>query len=253
MSEVILYKDDDHINYLLEDATGVGLAVQANHHLIVHKGEGMILDPGGHKVFARIQGDVSRYTRGEGLRYVFLSHQDPDVLAATNGWLMISDAEAYISALWTRFVPHFGVDQIVEHRLKPIPDEGTILNLNGVELLILPAHFMHSTGNFQVYDPVSKILYTGDLGASLGTTYRVVPDFDEHIQYMEGFHRRYITCNAVLQAWANMIKGLDIEAIAPQHGAIFQGREMVNRFIDWVTHLKCGLDLMLKSYKIPRR
>ena len=29
-------------------------AVQANQVLIIHKGEGMLLDPGGHKVFSRL-------------------------------------------------------------------------------------------------------------------------------------------------------------------------------------------------------
>jgi len=253
MEEVILYQEGGHINYLLEDVTQGGLAVQANHHLIVHNGQGMILDPGGHKSFSRLQGDVSRYTNGEGLRYLFLSHQDPDIIAATNGWLMISDADAYISAIWTRFVPHFGVDKLVEHRLKPIPDEGMFLELGGIDLMILPAHFLHACGNFQVYDPISKILYTGDLGASLGMDYRIVSDFDSHIQYMEGFHRRFMASQAALQGWANMVRNLDIEIIAPQHGAAFQGKEMVHRFIDWCADLKCGLDFLIDKCKIPEK
>jgi flavorubredoxin len=48
-----------------------------------------------------------------------------------------------------------------------------------------------------------------------------------------------------------MVRQLDIETIAPQHGAIFKGKEMVNKFIDWVSSLEAGLDIMDDVYKIP--
>ena len=39
------------------------------------------------------------------------------------------------------------------------------------KLMALPAHFLHSSGNHQIYDPESRILYSGDLGASVGHSY----------------------------------------------------------------------------------
>lgn len=253
MGAIDLYRDTQHANVLLEDATGIGLAVQANHHLIVHGKQAMLLDPGGHKVFTKVFGDISMYLGRSELRYVFLSHQDPDIVAATNGWLMVSDAEAYVSSLWLRFVPHFGVDALVEDRLKPIPDEGMWFDLDGSPIAAIPGHFMHSCGNFQIYDPTAKVLYTGDLGASLGMPYREVPDFNSHIQYMEGFHQRYIANNAVMQRWARMVRQLDVDIIAPQHGALFRGKEMVHRFIDWCETLQCGTDLMANAFQVPPR
>ena len=80
----------------------------------------------------------------------------------------------------------------------------------------MPGHFLHSVGNFHLYDPVSKILYTGDLGAALGMEYSEVTDFDAHLRYMEGFHRRYMTGNRAMSLWANMVRNMDIEIIAPQ-------------------------------------
>ena len=69
------------------------------------------------------------------------------------------------------------------------------LPLGHTELIFLPAHFLHSAGNFQVYDTQSRILFSGDLGASIGTSYLEVSDFDAHIQYMEAFHQRYMPSN----------------------------------------------------------
>jgi flavorubredoxin len=251
MASTVLYDDGKHRNVLLEDLDTSGLAVQANQHVIIHGDAGMILDPGGHKVYSRVLSETFETLGKAKLHYIFLSHQDPDVVAAVNGWLMTTDADAYVSQLWVRFVPHFGLDHQVAHRLKPIPDEGIVLDLGSVRLLLIPAHFLHSEGNFQVYDPVSKILYSGDLGASLGANYVRVVDFDAHLRYMEGFHRRYMVSNRVMKAWAEMVRPLDIEIIAPQHGAYFQGKDMVERFIAWCAGLQCGVDLITPMYKLP--
>ncbi len=251
MPNIILYDDGVHKNILMEDFGAGDVAVQANQHLVIHAGEGMVLDPGGHKVYSRVLSETFSLLSGGRLRYIFLSHQDPDIVAAINGWLMTTDAEAYISSLWTRFVAHFGFDHVIAEKLKPIPDEGMIFNLGGARLLAVPAHFLHSEGNFQLYDPIAKILYTGDLGASLGANYAVVQNFDAHLPYIEGFHKRYMVSKRVMKAWADMVRPLDIEIIAPQHGALFAGKEMVRRFIDWCENLECGVDLITPVFKVP--
>ncbi|MFO1219465.1 MAG: MBL fold metallo-hydrolase [Burkholderiaceae bacterium] len=251
MPNTILYDDGTHRNVLLEDFDAGGFAVQANQHVIVHGDAGMVLDPGGHKVYNRVLSETFATLGRAKLRYLFLSHQDPDIVAAVNGWLMTTDAEAYLSQLWVRFVPHFGLDHLVADRLKPIPDAGMVLDLAGTKLPVIPAHFLHSEGNFQLYDPVAKILYSGDLGASIGADYVRVEDFDHHLRYMEGFHRRYMASNSVMRAWAAMVRTLDIDIIAPQHGAYFKGKEMVDRFIRWCSGLQCGVDLILPTFRIP--
>ncbi len=250
LASTVLFESSNHKNVLLPEF-GRGLAVQANQHLIMHGQAGIILDPGGHKVYGKASSECMFQLGTRKMKYIFFSHQDPDIIAAANGWLMTTDAEAYISALWLRFVPHFGLDELVSHRLKPIPDEGLTLDLDGAKLMLLPAHFLHSEGNFQVYDPVSKILYTGDLGASLGMEYREVPDFDAHLKYMEGFHRRYMVSRSVLKAWASMVRQLEIEIIAPQHGALFRGKAMCGQLLSWLEDLECGIDLMLDAYRLP--
>ncbi len=247
-----LFESKDHKVVFFEELTPAS-AVQSNQVLIIHKDEGMLLDPGGHKVFSKLLSELSVYIPPNQIKYIFLSHQDPDIVASINGWLMTTRAQAYISKLWMRFLPHFGLDSQLEGRVNPIDDKGTVITLGGdCKIYILPAHFLHSEGNFQVYDPCSKILFSGDLGASLGQDYFFVEDFDKHIKYMEGFHRRYMVSNKVLRFWASMVRQLDIEMIVPQHGAIFKGKDMVNRFIEWVENLEVGVDLLTQDfYRVP--
>lgn len=251
MASVILFDDGVHRNVLLDESGDGGLAVQSNQHVIIHGKSGMILDPGGHKMYSKVRAEAFSAMGKAELRYIFLSHQDPDIVAAINGWLMTTDADAYIAGLWIRFVAHFGLDRLVSGRLKAIPDEGMVFDMEGAKLVAVPAHFLHSEGNFQLYDPISKILYTGDLGASIGAEYLEVTDFDAHLAYMEGFHRRYMVANRVMKAWADMVRPMDIEIIAPQHGPMFRGKDMVGRFIEWCAGLECGIDLMMPLFKLP--
>lgn len=250
MPNEVLFETDNHRNIMLEDIS-TGLAIQANQHLIIHGKSAMILDPGGHKVYSKVLSETLALLDGANLDYLFLSHQDPDIVAALNGWLMTTDTVAYASSLWARFIPHFGLDSYIENRLKPIPDEGMLFDLDGAKLYAVAGHFLHSCGNFQLYDAVSKILYTGDLGASIGTDYRTVPDFGAHIPYMEGFHKRYMGSTAAMKAWVKMAKTMDIETIAPQHGAMMVGKEMVAEFIEWCDTLDCGIDVISATFQFP--
>lgn len=251
MPNTVLFDDGTHKNVLLEDVSTGGLAVQANQHMIVDGEVGMILDPGGHKVYSKVMAGARSILGRAQLETIFLSHQDPDIVAAVNGWLMTTDAKAYVSTLWVRFVPHFGIDHLVESRLVGIPDEGMKLRLGGRHVLVVPAHYLHSAGNFHVYDPHSKILYSGDLGASLGHGYEEVTDFASHVKFMEGFHKRYMASSRAMRTWARTVRTLDIEIIAPQHGALFRGKKLVNEFLAWCEQLECGVDLLGDAYALP--
>jgi flavorubredoxin len=239
------FKNPAHRCIRFDDLTEKG-DVQANQYLIIDDGRGMVLDPGGAKQFGSLIVDLAAHLPTENLEYIFLSHQDPDVGAGLNGFLLMTSAKLCVSAIWERFIPSFTSKSIAAHRLISIPDEGTRLKLGNAELLVVPAHFLHSPGNFQVYDPISKTLFSGDLGASFfprdpGT--QSVTDFDAHLQYMTAFHRRYMASNKACVRWATMVRSLDIERMAPQHGAMLEGKPLVNRFIEWITHLQCGVDL----------
>jgi len=100
-------------------------------------------------------------------------------------------------------------------------------------------------GNFQFYDPISKILFSGDMGASMvEDAAKSIENFAEHIPNMKGFHQRYMCSNRVIRLWVNMVRQMDVEMIVPQHGTAFVGKAQVHAFLDWIEDLPCGIDLM---------
>ena len=245
---VTLYDDGTHkcIGFT-ELVQGEG--IQANQFAIIHNGEGMLLDPGGNLTYKHLIAEMADFFLPSHTRYIFASHQDPDIIASANGWLLITDAQIIIAQEWTRFLPHFCVKGATEGRLIAIPPRGMQIELGGSPLEIVPAHYLHTVGFFQIYDPVSKILFSGDIGASLvsgAAAASPVTDFDRHLHdaHMLAFHRRYMSNNKACRLWAQMVRRMDVEWIVPQHGSSFRGKAMVGRFLDWFETLECGTDLV---------
>ena len=231
-----------------------GEAVQANQFLIVHNDHGCVIDPGGNMAFNELLLTIGRYFPPQKLDKILASHADPDIIASLDRWMTSTQAQLYISKLWERFAPHFCKPGKTQGRIVGIPDAGMRIPVGATELVALPAHFMHSEGNFQFWDPVSRILFTGDLGVSLMTSAdagKRITSLAAHIPRMEGFHRRYMVSGKVLKLWANMVRDLPIDMIVPQHGAPLAGAA-VWEFIEWVQPLSCGIDHLGQGhYVVP--
>ncbi|HOA82529.1 MAG TPA: MBL fold metallo-hydrolase [Thermodesulfovibrio thiophilus] len=247
----VIYDDGMHKFIWLgwEEHEEEGL-VQVNQYLIENQGIGVILDPGGIHVFPRVVANVSRYLDLEKIQHLFFSHQDPDVSSGVALWLSVTPAKVYISEWWVRFLPHYGIFDV--SRVVKLQDKGGRIQLpSGDFLEIIPAHFLHSIANFNVYDSRSKTLFTGDIGAAIfskGQRYTYVEDFDNHLKLMEGFHKRYLASNTVIKKYLDRISRLDIQIIAPQHGAIIYKKEHIERFFNWLGNLRCGVDISDELY-----
>lgn len=255
----LIYDDGHHrvlmFSDLVSDNGQEAEAVQANQFLIIHGDSGIILDPGGVMTYNELYLEMSHYFAPKKLSAIFASHQDPDIVASLSRWLSNSETKLIISALWARFVPHFCPAGKTAGRIVPLGDQGAWINIDGVEYGFIPAHFLHSEGNFQLYDPISKILFSGDLGVSLVSTpnaAKPVTNFQNHVKYMEAFHKRYMLSNKACRLWAKMVKKLDIQALVPQHGSPMLDPKIARECIDWIENLECGLDLIDQSlYSIP--
>ena len=251
-----LYRDAHHACLMFSDLTeGDGQAVQSNQFLIVDHDTGAIIDPGGNLAFNELLMTTSRYFTPQKLSYLIASHADPDIIAGLDRWLTSTSAKLVISSIWERFAPHFTKVGKTTGRIIGVPDRGGKLPLGESELWLLPAHFMHAEGNFHFYDPVSRILFTGDLGVSMmsGKQAQIpVTDLADHIPLMAGFHRRYMAANKVLRLWVKMARRLEIAMLVPQHGAPIQGGKAITEFFDWIENLACGIDLFDESaYQLP--
>ncbi|WP_213697822.1 MBL fold metallo-hydrolase [Acetomicrobium sp.] len=253
VNSIKLYDDGRVQFYMLgwEEIEDEG-SVQTNQYMLLSGDEVILMDPGGAHVFPRVLANVSEIANINKITHIFYSHQDPDVSSGVILWLSMlnNKVKVHIPGLWVRFLPHFGVYD--QSTISPIPDGGGELTLrNGHRLEIIPAHFLHSTGQATLYDPISKVLFSADIGAAVfppGKRYPIVENFENHVNYMKGFHVRYMASNQACRAWINLIKDKNIDIIAPQHGSVIKGREMIGKFLAWLGNLKCGVDIIDEIY-----
>jgi flavorubredoxin len=253
MRNIKLFESDVHRFILLnESEPGEEEGIRSNQYLIAHGGEGVLLDPGGFGVMPRVLAEMLRYLPPENIRAIFLSHQDPDIVGGLSTWLEVTRCPVYVSRIWMRFLPHYGLKDMSS--FIGVPDRGMECEpAPELKLKIVPAHFLHSEGQINVYDPVSRILFTGDIGAAMLPMEKddpYVDDFDSHLPYISGFHRRYMCSNKAIRCWLENIADLDIDMIAPQHGPVYRGAA-VGQLLAWLKDLQCGVDLMQGGGHFP--
>lgn len=213
--------------------------IDTNQYMVVTSNKALLMDPGGIELFAPMLANIVKLIPLEQLTHLFASHQDPDIISSLGLWdQTLPDARLYSAWMWEGFIRHFGMDNI---SYEAIPDEGMTMTLENTELKFIPAHYLHSSGNYHVYDPAAKVLMSGDVGAALeGPEAGIfVEDFDTHTQHMRYFHQRWMPSNAAKADWIARVRQLDVEYLCPQHGRIFQG-EQVKQFLDWFEQLEVG-------------
>ncbi len=249
-NERVLYDDGAHkcIMFSFDDESHEDSYLSVNQFLIIQHETAILIDPGSAAVYYEMSEAVEKYIDVQKIKYIFFSHQDPDVAGSIAEWSVATPAKFVMSKLWVRFMSHYGLMDM--DRIIPLEDKGARISFGEDALHFVPAHFLHSPGNFSVYDSRSKIMFSGDIGAAVRPPQEMVKeveDFESHRPYLKGFHQRYMGSNKLARAWVEAVRGYPVNIIAPQHGAIFAGG-MVTAFLEWFETLECGSDLIETLY-----
>jgi len=253
-NETLLYDDGNHkcIMFSLEDEEHQDYSLSVNQFLIIQHESAVLIDPGSEGIFGELYDAVSAHIDPQKIKYIFFSHQDPDVAGAINQWSVATSAKLVISQLWVRFMGHFGLMDM--DRIIGLEDHGARIKFGNDYLQFIPAHFLHSPGNFSLYDSRSKILFSGDIGAAIASPQNLnkrVDDFEEHRPFLEGFHSRYMASNRFCRAWVECVRAYEVSTIAPQHGSLFHG-ENAQRFLEWFEEVQGGEEQCSELYGLKR-
>ncbi|WP_395007464.1 MBL fold metallo-hydrolase [Undibacterium sp.] len=238
--QTIFEQGDHQWAVITRDPEKPDYLIDTNEYLVIQGDKAILTDPGGMEIFPEVFSAINTEFDARNIQALFSSHQDPDVISSLALWLDFNpNLQCYLSWLWGSFIPHFGGNATT---FISIPDDGLDIQLGRLRLRAVPAHYLHSSGNFNLYDPAAKILFSGDIGAALlppGEDDLFVKDFDRHIRHAEGFHRRWMGSNEAKLDWCRRVQDLEIDMLCPQHGAIYQGADVM-RFINWFSDLQIG-------------
>lgn len=207
----------------------------------------ILIDPGSSSDVAVVSGKVAAVIGNVSrLSAIFINHQDPDV--GSSAPMLTARHAPRASVLCSedtwRLIVHTGLsrDRFV----------ATDRYANGIKLPTLhtiipvPSPFCHFRGAVMMYDPQTRVLFSGDLFGGL------TPEGVEGIEAdlsdwagMRAFHQLYMPATAALARAVKAIRKLDppVEVIAPQHGRIIRG-PLIAEYLDRIEKLPVGLDIL---------
>ncbi|MBF0315213.1 MAG: MBL fold metallo-hydrolase [Oligoflexia bacterium] len=241
MKTEIIYKNGGHQWYFFgRDPNRDARLIDTNQFMITVGNDILLTDPGGAEIFPMVMTSVSNLVDVNRICAIFCSHQDPDIISSLPLWLSLCPkATVYYSWLWEGLMSHYGTQYLKNAKL--LPDAGMRIEIGDRPFEIIPAHYLHSAGNFSLFDVEAKILFSGDLGGGfMPHDYPLyVKDFTAHFKLIEPFHKRVMTSNAAKHRWIKRVRKLNPVMICPQHGALFI-ENGVTEFLDWLEDLEVG-------------
>lgn len=207
----------------------------------------LLIDPGSSSDFATVASKVGAVIGGmERLSAIFLNHQDPDVGSSAS---LISARYAPRAAIvcsedtW-RLVVHMNLNRsrfVATDRMR-----NGLRFPTGHVLHPVPSPFCHFRGAVMLYDPETRVLFSGDLfGGMTEPNAEGLWADESDWAGMRAFHQLYMPTNVALARVVRAIRQLDppVEIIAPQHGRIIRG-EWVETYLKRIERLQVGLDII---------
>jgi len=241
-----LFQDEQHTIYWL--GTPEDSAFRCNTYLIKDEKEAIIIDPGGKPGFEFIKRRISQILPPKEVSAMILSHQDPDVGGSMVDLLDLNPKMKVITSIRTNvLLPHYGR---LDYTFYNINEELVYYFKTGHTLRFVPCPFLHFPGAFATYDEISGFLFSGDIWAAMDMDWKlVVVDFGYHELKLNLFHVDYMASNIAARGFINRIRGIELNAILPQHGSMIP-KKFIPRAIAYLDGLKCGLDLIYPDLRL---
>ncbi len=207
----------------------------------------LLIDPGSLSDFAVVSAKVTSLLGNlKRISAVFINHQDPDVGTAAPALIHRFSRKAAILCsedTW-RLIVHLNLPRENFVSTDGFPN-GMRLG-TGHRLLPVPSPFCHFRGAVMLYDPETRVLFSGDLFGGL-TESGAAGIWAEESDWrgIRAFHQLYMPANKALTVAIERIRALDPapELIAPQHGRLIRG-PLIPEFLERMEQLPVGLDIL---------
>jgi flavorubredoxin len=214
--------------------------------LIRHGDHCAVIDPGGDMVFGPLAMAIARHVALDAMDYVFTAHEDPQSVARLERWLEGTDTCIVASRDWIRLNTGQGDSRETirrKRRFLLLGQRGGRVPLGKSELRVLPALPAQSVGQPGIFDPVSRILFSGDVGATDLHDGAHCEHFETLLPWLAKRRPAYLHDSRGCREWALIARDLRPHMILPRCGAPIVGTQAVGRFLDWLetTGARIGL------------
>lgn len=238
--------------------------LHCNPYLIVQDDKAVLIDSGSRPDFAVVMMKVLQ-TGLDPKQIIALiyHHYDPDLCGSMPNMIDICENPSLkvLSEQNNNIFINYYIEKERHHLLESIDVLGNQFIFNGRKLQFLKTPYSHCPGSFVTYDIKTKTLFSSDLFGSFSTKWDLFTKLDNEcmicVDYNNcinrkiycplpdiiDFHRQIMPSEKSLHYAMNVIKNLDINIIAPQHGSIFVNKRDIYFIIEKLGSIdKIGID-----------
>ena len=235
-----------------------------NPYLIVEGDQAVLIDAGSRPHFAVVMMKILQTgISPEQILALIYQHTDPDLCGSLSNMIDICANPELIVLSETQnniFISYY-IEREKRSMLTSIDEYNAGLTFGGRTLQFFKTPYAHDAGSFITYDVKTKTLFTSDLFGSFSRQWELFielfadcyecKDYGHCINRIGycpipdilGFHKTVMPSEKALRYAMNIIRGLDVQMIAPQHGSIFTKKKDIDFLIERLGALKgVGID-----------
>ncbi len=192
---------------------------KCNPYVLDDGEEAVLFEPGPTLYYSGVREKVLQTVAAKKIRYILLSHQDPDLCASVPLWeesLRSNQCQIVTHSRTANLLGYYGI----KSKMYLVDQNDWVLPLRGGRVLkFLFTPWCHSPGTFMTYDEKTKTLFSGDVFGALFFDWNLFAR-ENYISAMRLFHEDYMASTPHLRAAMKKIELLAIDRIAPQHGSV---------------------------------
>jgi len=227
--------------------------LHCNPYLITEGQQAVLIDGGSRPDFAVVMMKILQAgVDPKQIIALIYQHMDPDLCGSMSNMIDICENKGLkiISDTANNTFLTYYIKKENHDLLETLEDYRYRFTFNGRELQFFKTPYAHTAGSFVTYDTKTKTLFTSDLFGSFSKEWDLFVDFDDECieckdynvcekrksycplpDIME-FHRKIMPSGKALRYAMDVIKKIDIDILAPQHGSVITNRKAIQAIIE---------------------
>jgi flavorubredoxin len=235
-----------------------------NPYLMLEADQAVLIDGGSRPDFALVMMKILQTgISPEQIVALIYHHADPDLCGSLSN--MADICKNQILIVLSEPNNNIFLSYYIERKkctlLQSIDKYGLVFNFGERTLQFFKTPYAHTTGSFVTYDTKTKTLFSSDLFGSFSRQWELFVELDDDCYVCEDyyccirqkkycplpdiieFHKKIMPSEKALRYAIGVIRNLDIEMIAPQHGSIFNKKKDIDFIIEKLGALQgVGID-----------
>lgn len=240
----ILAEESEHLWLAFRKPVDEANGARISTHFVICSGEEAILvDPGGTGDFAPLLNAVTEKIDLSKIAGIVITQAGAHTCGAIGLWAEVLGFDTPIYAAQVIAPELLHIDP--ELNIRPIPEKGGEVSFSdGSALHLLAAPYLPTAASLSLYDPMTRALYTSDIGTAEGHWAEDHSPFCEKFSLvghaMNAFHQTWFASGTARDDWMAQVKPLEVDIVAPRSGPCFRDKNVAH-FMNWLAALEIGV------------